>query len=229
MGPYKAVVFDLDGTLQDSKIDYQKMTERVRQILISEGIPEGALGERRAIYLIIRGGGDSLLELGVRDERVQTVLGLMTEAMNATELEATDSVEPKRNALKTLETLHRNGILLGIATRSHRAYAEKCLAKMGIRHYIRGLLARDDVPFPKPDPRHLFETIALLEVDPVDVLYVGDTTTDLETARAAEVDFIGYKRDEAWGQRLLDAGCDVLVEDLLEVTEMALRPRKKRE
>ena len=89
-----------------------------------------------------------------------------------------------------------------------------------------GVLARDDVPFPKPDPRHLFETIALLDVDPGDVLFVGDTTTDLETARAAEVDFVGYKRDEAWGQRLLDAGCTVMAEDLLEVAEMALRPRK---
>jgi phosphoglycolate phosphatase-like HAD superfamily hydrolase len=226
MGRYKAVVFDLDGTLQDSKIDYQKMTERVRQILISEGIPESALGDRRAVYLIIRGGEDSLLELGVRNDRVQAVLDLMTEAMNVTELEATDRVEPKRNALQTLETLHRNGILLGIATRSHRVYAERCLAKMGMRHYILGLLARDDVPFPKPDPRHLFETIALLDVDPVDVLYVGDTTTDLETARAAEVDFVGYKRDEAWGQRLLDAGCDLLVEDLLEVAEMVLKLRE---
>ena len=222
MGRYKAVVFDLDGTLQDSKIDYQKMTERVREILIREGVPQSALSDRRAVYLIIRGGGDSLLELSVRDERVQTVLDLMTEAMNETELEATDSVKPKRNALQTLETLHRNGILLGIATRSHRAYAERCLAKMGMRHYILGMLARDDVPFPKPDPRHLFETIALLEVDPGDVLYVGDTTTDLDTARAADVDFVGYKRDEAWGQRLLDAGCGLLAEDLLEVVEMVL-------
>jgi phosphoglycolate phosphatase len=226
MGRYKAVVFDLDGTLQDSKIDYQKMTERVGEILIREGIPQSAIGDRRAVYQIIRGGEDSLLGLGVRDERVQDVLDLMTEAMNATELEAADGVEPKPNALQTLEILRQNGILLGIATRSHRVYADRCLAKMGMAEYMRGVLARDDVPFPKPDPRHLFETIALLDVDPVDVLFVGDTTTDLETARAAEVDFVGYKRDEAWGQRLLDAGCTVMAEDLLEVAEMALRPRK---
>jgi phosphoglycolate phosphatase len=226
MGRYKAVVFDLDGTLQDSKIDYEKMTERVREILISEGISGNALGDRRAVYLIIRGGEDSLLELGVRDERVQTVLELMTEAMNETELEAAADVEPKPNALQTLKALHQNGVLLGIATRSHRVYAERCLAKMGMRGYMQGVLARDDVPFPKPDPRHLFETIALLGVDPRDVLYVGDTTTDLETARAAEVDFVGYKRDEAWGQRLLDAGCEVMADDLLEVAEMVLVPKK---
>jgi len=150
----------------------------------------------------------------------------MSEAMNETELEATDSVEPKRNALQTLEILHQNGTLLGIATRSHRAYAERCLTKMGMRQYILEMLARDDVPFPKPDPRHLLETIALLGVDPGDVLYVGDTTTDLETARAAEVDFVGYKRDEAWGQRLLDAGCSFLAEDLLEVAEIVLGSRE---
>jgi phosphoglycolate phosphatase len=226
MGRYKAVVFDLDGTLQDSKIDYQKMTELVGEILIREGISQSALGDRRAVYQIIRGGEDSLLELGLKAERVPVVLNLMTEAMNATELEAADGVEPKPNALQTLEILRQNGILLGIATRSHRVYAERCLAKMGMREYMLGVLARDDVPFPKPDPRHLFETIALLDVDPGDVLYVGDTTTDLETASAAEVDFVGYKRDEAWGQRLLDAGCEVMAEDLLEVAEIALRSRK---
>lgn len=226
MGRYKAVVFDLDGTLQDSKIDYQMMTERVRQVLLDEGVPEDSLGDRRAVYLIIRGGGDALLELGVENDRVPAVLDLMTEAMNETELEAIGRVEPKPNAHETLDTLHRNGILLGIATRSHRVYAEKCLANMGMRHYIRGMLARDDVPHSKPDPRHLYDTIALLDVDPGDVLYVGDTTTDLETARRAEVDFVGYKRDEAWGQRLIDAGCDMMAEDLLEIVEMALKKKE---
>ncbi|MDP6048578.1 MAG: HAD family hydrolase [Candidatus Bathyarchaeota archaeon] len=226
MGQYKAVIFDLDGTLQDSKIDYQKMIECVRVILIREGINQSAICDKGGVYRIIRGGRASLFELGVRDKRVQTVLDLMTEAMNATELEAVDRVEPKPNALQTLKILRQNGILMGIATRSHRVYAERCLAKMGMRKYLQGILARDDVSYPKPDPRHLFETISLLNVNPKNVLFVGDTTTDFETARAAEVDFIGYRRDDEWGQRLLDAGCTVMAEDLLEVAEMALKSRK---
>ena len=219
----RGIVFDLDGTLQDSKIDYQMMTDRVREILLDEGVPRDSLGDRRDVYLVIRGGGNSLLKLGVREDRVQSVLNLMSKAINKTELEATDGVKLKPNALQTLEILNRSGIRMGITTRSHRVYAEKCLSKLGIRRYFLGVLARDDVPYPKPDPRHLFDTISLLNLDPAYVLYVGDTTTDLETARAAKVDFIGYKRDEMWGQRLLEAGCETIIDDLQDVVEIALK------
>jgi HAD superfamily hydrolase (TIGR01509 family) len=218
-------VFDLDGTLQNSKIDYDKMTERVRDILLIEGIPNDALGKRRDIYLIIRGGKDSLLRLGLTKFRVEPVLELMTEAINVTELEAVNCVELNPNALQALNILSENGIQLGITTRSHRLYAEKCLFRHDIRQYFSGVLARDDVKYPKPDPRHLLATISLLNVKPEDVVYVGDTITDLETARSAEIRFIGYKRDEVWGQRLLDAGCELLIDDLLEVAKIALKPK----
>jgi HAD superfamily hydrolase (TIGR01549 family) len=222
---YKAVVFDLDGTLQKSEIDYDKMTERVREILLIEGVPNDDLGNRRDIYLIIRGGENSLIRLGLNKFRVHPVLKLMTEAINVTELEAVNSVELNPNALQTLNMLSENGIQLGITTRSHRLYAEKCLFRHDIRQYFSGVLARDDVSHPKPDPRHLLATISLLNVNPQDVLYVGDTTTDLETARSANIRFIGYKRDEVWGKRLLDAGCEILIDDLLEVAKIALKPK----
>ena len=40
MRPVKAVVFDLDGTLMDSKIDYEKMSNRIRELLVTMGFPE---------------------------------------------------------------------------------------------------------------------------------------------------------------------------------------------
>jgi phosphoglycolate phosphatase-like HAD superfamily hydrolase len=60
-----------------------------------------------------------------------------------------------------------------------------------------------------------------LGATPIEALYVGDTSTDLETANAAKVEFIGYKRDEEWGKRLTDAGCRRMVDDLVDLVEIA--------
>jgi len=64
------------------------------------------------------------------------------------------------------------------------------------------------------DPRHLLYTIDLLGVEPEETLFVGDTTTDLHTADAAGVEFVGYWRDDAWAQRLMDDGCTRMIKDL---------------
>ena len=75
--------------------------------------------------------------------------------------------------------------------------------------------------YPKPDHRHLLDVVAHLSATPAEVFYVGDTSTDLETANAAKVVFIGYKRDEEWGKRLTDAGCEKMVDDLADLIEIA--------
>jgi phosphoglycolate phosphatase len=78
-------------------------------------------------------------------------------------------------------------------------------------------VARDDTPTPKPHPGHLLQTIRQLDAEKDRTLYIGDTTTDLETATAAGVEFIGYWRDDAWAQRLLEGGCKTMVKDLLDI------------
>jgi len=91
----------------------------------------------------------------------------------------------------------------------------------GVHGYVDKSLARDQVPHPKPDPRHLLDVVSLLKVKPTEIFYVGDTSTDLDTANAAKVTFIGYKRDEEWGKRLAEAGCGRMVDDLIDLVEIA--------
>nr|MBC8463192.1 HAD hydrolase-like protein [Candidatus Bathyarchaeota archaeon] len=73
----------------------------------------------------------------------------------------------------------------------------------------------------KPDARQLLVTIEHVGAKPEETLYIGDTTTDLTTAKNADVDFIGYWRDEQWAQRLIDGGCEKIVKDLLDIIEIA--------
>lgn len=219
MRPVKAVVFDLDGTLMDSKIDYEKMGNRIRELLASRGLPE-PLEDRRKVYQVISGGAATLREYGLPEASLEATMAEMETIMNDIELEALDAMELKPYARTVVAELHGEGLGLGVATRSHREYTLRGLKRYDMLRFFHQVVARDDVPYPKPDPRHLLYTIRLLGVDPGDTLFIGDTTTDLQTADAAGVEFIGYWRDEAWAQRLMEGGCSRIVKDLREITRL---------
>jgi len=219
MRPVKAVVFDLDGTLMDSKIDYEKMGNRIRELLVSRGLPE-PLEDRRKVYRVISGGAATLREYGLPEASLEATLAEMETIMNDIELEALDAMELKPYAREVVAELHGAGLGLGVATRSHREYTLRGLKRYDMLRFFHQVVARDDVPYPKPDPRHLLYTIRLLGVDPGDTLFIGDTTTDLQTADAAGVEFIGYWRDESWAQRLMEGGCSRIVKDLREIPRL---------
>jgi len=219
MPPVKAVVFDLDGTLMESRIDYEKMGNMIKELLISMGLPE-PMEDRRKVYRVIRGGAATLLAYGLPEASLEAAMAEMETIMNAVELEGLDAITLKPHARETVEELHLEGVGLGVATRSHREYALRCLERHGILRFFIHVVARDDVPYPKPDPRHLLYTIELLGVEPGEALFVGDTTTDLETADAAGVEFVGYWRDDAWAQRLMDEGCTRMIRDLRELPRL---------
>jgi phosphoglycolate phosphatase len=219
MRPVKAVVFDLDGTLMDSKIDYEKMGNRIRELLVSRGLPE-PLKDRRKVYRVISGGAATLREYGLPEASLEATMAEMETIMNDIELEALDAMELKPYAKTVVAELHGEGLGLGVATRSHREYTLRGLKRYDMLRFFHQVVARDDVPYPKPDPRHLLYTIKLLGVDPEDTLFIGDTTTDLQTADAAGVEFVGYWRDESWAQRLMEGGCSRIVKDLREIPRL---------
>jgi len=219
MRPVKAVVFDLDGTLMDSNLDYEKMGDRIRGLLASRGLPE-PLEDRRKVYRVIRGGAATLREYGLPEASLEATMAEMTKIMNGIELEALDATEPKPYAREVVAELHGEGLVLGVATRSHREYTLRGLKRYDMLRFFHQVVARDDVPYPKPDPRHLLHIIRLLGVDPGDTLFIGDTATDLQTADAAGVEFVGYCRDDAWAQRLMEGGCGRIVKDLREIPRL---------
>jgi phosphoglycolate phosphatase len=217
----KAVVFDLDGTLVDSKIDYECMAGMIRSVLSTAGISKEYLTDRRKIYQIIRGGDRVLADMGLDPIKLPNVTSEMEKIMNKVELEGAHLSKPMRNARETLRAFKERGVGIGIATRGCREYAIESMKLTGLTGYVDKCLARDEVLYPKPDPRHLLDVVSHLGATPSEVFYVGDTSTDLETANAAKVEFIGYERDEEWGKRLTDAGCMKMVDDLFDLIEIA--------
>jgi len=217
----KAVIFDLDGTLIQSKIDYEEMRRRVIGIISSTGVPTENLSQSRRIWEIIQGSEKALEEIGLTRDVRDLTLRKINAALNEVELKALETVELTRNAKETLRSLRLSGFKIGIATRGCKAYALNSLEKTGLTELVDEMLARDDVDHPKPDPRHLLKVVEALGCPSDRVLYIGDTATDLSTAQAAHVAFVGFLRNDEWGKRLREAGCQVLIDDLNMLVEIA--------
>lgn len=84
-------------------------------------------------------------------------------------------------------------------------------------NYIYG--AREDVPI-KPDPAGAFQLAELLKLKPEEIIYAGDSSTDMLTGKAAGMFTVGV----SWGFRtreeLKEHGADAIIDDPLELLEL---------
>jgi len=187
---------------------------------VEAGAEAEELLQSRRVWEIIMGGERMLEEMGLEAERRKQTMRLITEALNAVELEAVELVTLTPYAHEALEELRGRGLGIGIATRSCNAYAVRSLELTDLGRYVDVLLARDDVEHPKPDPRHLLQVVEAMGASPSAVVFVGDTTTDMKTAQEAGIAFIGFLRNDEWGRQLREAGCEVLINDLRKIADL---------
>jgi len=215
----EAVVFDLDNTLVDSRHDYREMSLALREVFERRGFQLEDEGNPRRIWEIVRGGMDGMRGLGLSPSEGRELMGVLNDALTSVELKALETVKPMPNAQETLKALKNRGIKLGVATRSGAAYAERCLERTGLGSVIDATLARDEVEKPKPHPDHLLQVIEMLGATPNRVIYVGDSTTDLNTAREAGVRFLGFWWSDERVNRMREAGCESFIKDLREILD----------
>jgi len=214
----EAVVFDLDGTLVNSVIDYRKMMSGVTEILKAHGIEVDP--SQRRIWEILQQSEEQLGKQGLDAAEWREMNRRITEHLNAVELENVDKVTSIDGAKETLEGLKNRRLKIGVATRSCNAATREALRRTGLDTFVDVLLARDDVPYPKPDPRHLLQVIEALGAPLSRAVFIGDTTTDLRTAREAGVAFIGFSMRPEGAERLRQEGCEIVLENLKQLPNL---------
>lgn len=86
--------------------------------------------------------------------------------------------------------LEREGYLLAICTNKYEANSLSLIEALGLSGHFSANCGQDTFPFRKPDPRHLTETILKAGGDPRNAIMVGDSRTDIDTAKAAGIPVI---------------------------------------
>lgn len=118
-----------------------------------------------------------------------------------------------------LRHLAASGLRLAVLSNSEGAFIRLILGRLGVAPLFAALVGEDDMPAPKPDPGGLH--LALDGIHPGEAVLVGDSSTDLATARAGGTRAIGV----TWGthvrRELEPLGFDALVDDPRELQALA--------
>ena len=172
-----AAVFDWDGTI----VDTLSMIYRANVVALAPlGITMSRTWFRTGYTPDWR---RSYRELGVPEDRWDEVSALWAEQM------ATMRPRAMPWARGALRRLRRRGIRVGLVTASTRGVVAPNLVRLNLAGAFEVAVYADEVRNGKPHPEGLIRALDELGVAPADTVYVGDTTIDLEMARAAGARF----------------------------------------
>jgi phosphoglycolate phosphatase len=177
------LVFDLDGTLAETAGD---LIGTLNFVLAKEGIAPAPLIAARSLLgagaraLIARGFKLSGRELApAKLDRLFAAFLAHYSAHIADESWLFPGVEA------CLTRCDAAGWRLAVCTNKLEHFAHLLLARLGVADRFAFVCGQDTFGVGKPDPRPLLETIRKVGGDPGRAVMVGDSRTDIETARAA--------------------------------------------
>jgi HAD superfamily hydrolase (TIGR01509 family) len=177
-GPFRAAVFDLDGTLIDSE---PRSRESWLHVFASRGLPPD---EELIRSFIGRRGADMH---GVLAQRLpgHDPAELMAACSAYFHAPHQPPLSPLPGAVDLIRALAAAGVPLGLVTSAGRPYAERSLADMGIREFFRVVLSAEDVRAGKPDPEGYRAACAALGVPPAACVVFEDAPAGVAAAKAA--------------------------------------------
>jgi phosphoglycolate phosphatase len=215
----RAVAFDLDGTLLDTLPDIAAAGERMLEQL---GRPPA--GEQTVRSYI----GDGIPRLTKRlltgtldgeppPELFQRALGLFEENYWAT---LSVHTRPFAGVEEGLRQFRAIGFRLACITNKAQAFTLPLLETTGLLGWFALVLSGDSLPRKKPDPLPLLHCAQQFDLEPAQLLVVGDSKADVQAARAAgcPVFCVSYGYTPGGVQ---DLDCDAIVHDLIQAAGLA--------
>ena len=178
------VIFDLDGTLADTGADLIAAANQCFRALGHSDVLDPVADKLTAFH-----GGRAMLRLGFSridaghgEEDVDRAYPDLL-AYYGENIDTQTTLYP--GAMEAVAALAARDHAVGICTNKPEGLAETLLQKLGVRGAFGSLVGADTLKVRKPDPETLFEAIRRAEGNPARAVLVGDTETDLRTARAA--------------------------------------------
>jgi len=210
MNSIRAVVFDLDGTIIDSRQaiylqmkdwfqryqleppSYREILDRVHRTdlrgMLLDLLPSCSLDE-------------SFVESAVR-EIDRSYAGFYMPRY-ATEI---------TGAIDLVKILKNRRYKVAIVTNATRPMLDSFLWSFGLCDAVDIAVSANEVSNPKPDPCGIRKVLKYVSVEPENALYVGDTTTDILAGKAADVPTVGVLSGIGSREELTNAGAKFVIE-----------------
>jgi phosphoglycolate phosphatase len=207
------VLFDLDGTLVDTAPDLMRAHNHVMQKF---GYPTKSTEEIR--NLVGKGAGAMIgrsiwgqakKEFGkVNDEKVKKEM--VTEFVDFYGKNIIKESTLIKGVKEFLDWCKDQNISMAVCTNKQEHLSNDLLKKIGIYDYFEYVAGSDTFDYCKPDPRHLTSVVEILDGDIKKSIMIGDSETDANAAKAAEIPIIlledGYtekNKDEIYHNHLI--------------------------
>ena len=191
LAPYRLVIFDCDGTLVDSQAN---IVASMREAFRAHGRAEPEAADIRrqlglSLEIVVQRLAPDVPPAAIR-EIVEIYRGIVRS------LRASGGIsEPLYDGIRDLiHALAHPELFLGIATGKHLVGLEHTLANHGLRERFHTLQTADRA-ISKPHPDMVLKAMAECACEPAETVVIGDTTFDMEMARAAGATAIGV----SWG------------------------------
>jgi len=203
----KCVLFDLDGTLVDSLVD---LADSMNRVLNRQGLPSHPTQAYR--YFV----GDGIIKLAQRalpaEARQEEIIEDCARKMRQEyALHWADTTRPYPGIAELLDTLAGRGIQMAILSNKPDALTQEVVRTL-LPQWDFAAVAGAKETFPrKPDPAGALRIASLLQREPADFLYLGDTNTDMQTARAARMFAIGALWGFRTAEELKEHGAQALI------------------
>jgi phosphoglycolate phosphatase len=179
------VVFDLDGTLIDTAPD---LITTLNVIFAREGVPQVEYTHARSM---VGGGARLLIERGLetsgRSLPAAEIDRLVREFIEHYAAHIADHSRPFPGSEAALNELQTEGCRLAVCTNKLEWLSVRLLSLLGLADCFSAICGADTFGTAKPNPAILLGSIARAGGHPGRALMVGDSLTDIATARAAAV------------------------------------------
>lgn len=211
---YKAVIFDLDGTLLDTLGD---LHAAVNHALRAFGFPERSLDEVRRF---IGNGVVKLMQRATPEGTDKETDEKCLEAFREYYLiHMRDTTAPYEGMIPLIESLRSKGIKTAVVSNKlHQAVYELCLDYFpGLIDEAIGVSVEKER---KPSPVNVYKAMEKLGVTADECIYIGDSEVDVQTSHNADVKCISV----TWGFRdrkeLIKAGAEIICDSCSEIMEI---------
>ncbi len=215
----KLVIFDLDGTLLNTIADLAQSTNHA---LAALGYPTH---EEKEYNFMVGNGINKLFERALPEESrtEENVLRVRKEFVPYYDQHNADKSCPYPGITELLDELQAKGLQLAVASNKYQAATEKLIAHYFPNIRFTAVFGQREGVNVKPDPTVVHDILKIAQLSTKDVLYVGDSGVDMQTANNAEVTSCGV----TWGFRprteLETFHPDYIVDKAEEITAIAFK------
>jgi phosphoglycolate phosphatase len=218
---FKGVIFDLDGTLLDTLED---LADAANGMLAIHGYPTHAIDAYRYFVgdgmnmLVTRAVPEDQRDDGTLEKCLVTMKREYQRCLNV-------KTEPYAGIDPMLAELKASQIPLAVLTNKPTPFATQCIERFFPGNLFDQVIGQHDRLPKKPDPAGALRIAAEWGVAPSEIVYVGDTSTDMETAVRAGMLPVGVLWGFRTGEELEQHGAKRLISspmDLIPVVKQTV-------